>query len=87
MGVFFTTLFNAIDLFSYVCKLPIVDHVMLSREFSLCLSENHSFIFTRTCFNLKEIILQGTITWFTMGQQTNEAKEVYSKEYLKSDSI
>ena len=66
-----------IDLFSYVCKLPIVDHVMLSREFFLYVSENYSFIFTRICLNLKEIILKGTITWSTLGQQTNEAKEVY----------
>ena len=67
-----------IDLFTYVCKLPIVDHVMLSREFFLYVSENYSFIFTRICLNLKEIILKGTITWSTLGQQTNEAKEVYS---------
>ena len=68
---------SLIDLFSYVCKLPIVDHVMLSREFFLYVSENYSFIFTRICLNLKEIILKGTITWSTLGQQTNEAKEVY----------
>ena len=68
---------QVIDLFSYVCKLPIVDHVMLSREFFLYVSENYSFIFTRICLNLKEIILKGTITWSTLGQQTNEAKEVY----------
>ena len=66
-----------IDLFSYECKLPIADHVMLSREFFLCLSENYSFAFTRICLNLKGIILKGTIAWYTMGQQTNEAKEVY----------
>ena len=67
----------AINLFSYICKLPIADHVMLSREFFLCVSENYSFIFTRICLNLKEIILKGTITWSTLGQPTNEAKEVY----------
>ena len=53
-------------------------HVMLSREFFLCLSENYSFILTRICLNFKEIILQGTITSPKMGKQTNEAKEVYS---------
>ena len=66
----------ALDLFSYVCKLPIADHVILSRELFFCLSENYSFIFTRICLNLKEIILKGTIAWSTIGQQTNEAKEV-----------
>ena len=48
-----------IDLFSYVCKLPIVDHVMLSREFFLYVSENYSFIFTRICLNLKRTNSQG----------------------------
>ena len=75
---------NPIDLFSYVCKLPIVDHVMLSREFFLYVSENYSFIFTRICLNLKEIILKGTITWSTLGKQTNEAKEVYWGPSLRS---
>ena len=32
------------DFLSYVCKLPIADHVMLSREFFLCVSENYLFI-------------------------------------------
>ena len=67
-----------IDLFSYVCKLPISDHVMFSGELFLCLSGNYSFISTLICLNLKEIILKGNITWSEMGQQTNEAKEVYS---------
>ena len=31
----------------FVCKLPISDHVMLSREFFLYVSENYSFIFTQ----------------------------------------
>ena len=66
------------ELFSYVRKLPIVHHVMLSKEFFLCLYENYSFIFTRICLNLKEIILKGTITWSTMRQQTNEDKELNS---------
>ena len=69
---------HSIDLFSYVCKLPIADHVMLWREFFLCVSENYSFIFTRICLNLKEIVLKDTIAWSTLGQQTSEAKEVYS---------
>ena len=58
---------------------------MLSREFFLYVSENYSFIFTRICLNLKEIILKGTITWSTLGQQTNEAKEVYSRFHYKFD--
>ena len=37
-----------------ISKLPIADHLMLSREFFLCVSENYSFIFTRTCLNLKK---------------------------------
>ena len=32
--------------------------------------------------NLKEIVLKGTITWSEMGQQTNEAKEVYCVVFL-----
>ncbi len=75
-----------IDLFSYVCKLSIVDHVTLSRELFLCLSGNYSFISTWICLNLKEIILKGSITWSTMGQQTNEAKEVYSEKSTKVDA-
>ena len=68
---------HSIDLFSFACKLPIADHVMFWRDFFLCVSENYSFIFTRICLNLKEIILKGTVTGSTLGQQTNEAKEVY----------
>ena len=56
---------------------------MFSREFFLYVSENYSFIFTRIYLNLKEIILKGTITWSEMGQQTNEAKEVYYKSSSK----
>ena len=67
----------SLDLFCYVCKLPIADLVMLSSDFFLCVPENYSFIFTRICLNLKKIILNGTITWSTHGQQTNKAKEVY----------
>ena len=67
----------SINLLSYVCELHIIDHVMLSREFFLCLYENYPLIFTRICLNSKEIILKGNITLSTMGQQTNEAKEVY----------
>ena len=55
---------------------------MLSREFFLYVSENYSFIFTKICLNLKEIILKGTITWSTLGQQINEAKEVYWLSYF-----
>ena len=36
---------------------------------------------------LKEIILKGTITWSTMGKQTNEAKEVYWCVTLKVASF
>ena len=35
---------DSIDLFSYLCKWPIVDQVMLLREFFLCLSESINFM-------------------------------------------
>ena len=61
--------------------MPTADHVMLSGEFFLCVSENYSFIFTRICLNLKVIILKDTITWSTLEQQTNEAKKVYHVDF------
>ena len=59
---------------------PNSDHVMLSREFALCLA--------RTCItrHLNETVLWGTITWSEVGKQNIQAKKVYFHVVLEKST-